>query len=114
MSMQWLGWAPEQPSLVQEMAPGISNLLQVLLLQREREQEIANQVYEAPTGGYMTWFANQGFDVADAVDLVRADLESHPNWEQIRKSMETYTPHAIGTDGEGKVTFNTLHLETFL
>ena len=105
MSMQWLGWVPEQPSLVQEMAPGISNLIQVLLLQREKEQEIANQVYEATNWRIYDLVANQGFDVADAVDLVRADLESHPNWEQIRKSMETYTPHAIGTDGEGKVTF---------
>ena len=105
MSMQWLGWAPEQPSLVQEMAPGISNLIQVLLLQREREQEIANQIYEATNWRIYDLVANQGFDVADAVDLVRADLESHPNWEQIRKSMETYTPHAIGTDGEGRVTF---------
>lgn len=105
MAMQWLGWAPEQPSLVEEMAPGISNLIQVLLLQREREQEIANQVYEATNWRIYDLVTNQGFDVADAVDLVRAELESHPNWEQIRKSMETYTPHAIGTDGEGKVTF---------
>ena len=102
MSMQWLGWVPEQPSLVQEMAPGISNLIQVLLLQREKEQEIANQIYEATNWRIYDLVANQGFDVADAVDLVRADLESHPNWEQIRKSMETYTPHAIGTDGEGR------------
>ena len=105
MAMQWLGWAPEQPSLVEEMAPGISNLIQVLLLQREREQEIANQVYEATNWRIYDLVTNQGFDVADAVDLVRAELESHPNWEQIRKSMETYTPHAIGTDGEGRVTF---------
>lgn len=105
MAMQWLGWAPEQPSLVEEMAPGISNLIQVLLLQREREQEIANQIYEATNWRIYDLVTNQGFDVADAVDLVRADLESHPEWEQIRRSMEIYTPHAIGSDGEGGVTF---------
>ena len=40
----------------------------------------------------MTWLQIKGFDVADAVDLVRAELESHPQWEQIRRAMETYTP----------------------
>ena len=43
--------------------------------------------------------------MADAVDLVKTELESHPQWERIRRAMETYTPHAIGTDGEGRVTF---------
>ena len=49
--------------------------------------------------------ANQGFDVADAVELARTELESSPQWDTVRKAMETYTPHAIGTDGEGRVTF---------
>lgn len=105
MATQWIGWAPQTPTLAESLAPGISTLLQVLLLQREKEQEIANQVYEATNWRIYDLVTNQGFDVADAVDLVRTELESHPQWEQIRRAMETYTPHAIGTDGEGRVTF---------
>ena len=45
MATQWIGWVPQTPTVADSLAPGISTLLQVLLLQREREQEIANQVY---------------------------------------------------------------------
>ena len=105
MATQWIGWVPQAPTLAESLAPGISTLLQVLLLQREKEQELANQVYEDTNWKIYDLVANQGFDVSDAVDLVRAELESSPQWDTIRKAMETYTPHAIGTDGEGKVTF---------
>ncbi len=105
MATQWIGWIPQTPTVADSLAPGISTLLQVLLLQREREQEVANQVYEATNWRIYDLVTNQGFDVADAVDLVRAELESSPQWDTIRRAMETYTPHAIGTDGEGRVTF---------
>lgn len=105
MATQWIGWVPQAPTVAESLVPGISTLLQVLLLQREKEQEVANQVYEATNWRIYDLVTNQGFDVADAVDLVRTELESHPQWERIRRAMETYTPHAIGTDGEGKVTF---------
>jgi len=105
MATQWIGWVPQAPTVAESLTPGISTLLQVLLLQREREREIANQVYEATNWRIYDLVANQGFDVADAVDLVRAELESHPQWERIRRAMEIYTPQAIGTDGEGRVTF---------
>lgn len=105
MATQWIGWAPQTPTVADSLAPGISTLLQVLLLQREREQELANQVYENTNWKIYDLVTNQGFDVSDAVDLVRAELESSPQWDTVRKAMETYTPHAIGTDGEGRVTF---------
>src|SRR5690606_29220833 len=105
MATQWIGWVPQAPTIAESLTPGLSTLLQVLLLQKEKEQEIANQVYEATNWRIYDLVTNQGFDVADAVDLVRTELESHPQWEQIRRAMETYTPHAIGTDGEGRVTF---------
>lgn len=105
MATQWIGWTPQTPTLADSLAPGISTLLQVLLLQKEKEKEMAEQVYEATNWRIYDLVTNQGFDVADAVDLVRSELESHPQWEQIRKSMETYTPYAIGSDGEGGVTF---------
>lgn len=105
MATQWIGWAPQTPTAADSLAPGISTLLQVLLLQREREQELANQVYEDTNWKIYDLVTNQGFDVSDAVDLVRADLESSPQWDTVRKAMETYTPHAIGSDGEGGVTF---------
>ncbi|HUM44816.1 MAG TPA: hypothetical protein PKI14_17865, partial [Fervidobacterium sp.] len=105
MATQWIGWVPQAPTVAESLAPGLSTLLQVLLLQKEKEREIANQVYEATNWRIYDLVANQGFDVADAVELVRAELESHPQWERIRRAMEIYTPHAIGTDGEGRVTF---------
>src|SRR5690606_15764155 len=105
MATQWIGWVPQAPTVAESLTPGLSTLLQVLLLQREKEQEIANQAYEATNWRIYDLVANQGFDVADAVDLVRAELESHPQWERIRRAMEIYTPQAIGTDGEGRVTF---------
>ena len=105
MATQWIGWVPQAPTVAESLAPGLSTLLQVLLLQKEKEREIANQVYEATNWRIYDLVANQGFDVADAVDLVRTELESHPQWEQIRRAMEIYTPHAIGSDGEGGVTF---------
>ena len=105
MATQWIGWVPQAPTVAESLAPGLSTLLQVLLLQREREREIANQVYESTNWRIYDLVANQGFDVADAVELVRAELESHPQWERIRRAMEIYTPQAIGTDGEGRVTF---------
>ena len=69
MATQWIGWVPQAPTLAESLTPGISTLLQVLLLQREREQEIANQVYEATNWRIYDLVANQGFDVADAVEL---------------------------------------------
>jgi len=68
---QWIGWAPQTPTVADSLAPGISTLLQVLLLQREREQELANQVYEDTNWKIYDLVTNQGFDVSDAVDLVR-------------------------------------------
>src|SRR5690554_653770 len=105
MATQWTGWVPQTPTVADSMAPGISTLLQVLLLQREKEQELANQVYEDTNWKIYDLVTNQGVDVSDAVDLVRAELERSPQWDTVRKAMETYTPHAIGIDGEGRVTF---------
>jgi len=38
MATQWIGWAPQPPTVADSLAPGISTLLQVLLLQRERSR----------------------------------------------------------------------------